>query len=177
MNSGLIETLSDRCLLFRWIGCERYNIAGCEECNMNGVPELKENESIWQQYEDSIRVVRIDRGEDRPLYRFDAPGLKPKDSDNSMTWENPKEAMMFASVYVAHGPFREEKTGKRGIPIGVHQAGSEAVITYLGCQPGMSTDWISQKFDLDRERIYEYRSRVRSRAEEALVEDNSDRDY
>lgn len=144
---------------------------------MRGVPELEENESIYQQYENSIRVVRIGREADRPLYRFDAPSLKPKESDNSMTWESPKEAEMYAAVYVAHGPFREEKTGKRGIPIGVHQAGSEAVITYLGCQPGMSVEWISQKFDLDRERIYEYRSRVRSRAAEELVEDNSDRDY
>jgi hypothetical protein len=141
---------------------------------MHGVPDLDEDESVYQQYENSIRVVEIHREGEPPLYRFDAPELKPKSYDNDLTWENPKEAELYAAVYVAHGPFREEKTGTRGIPIGVHRAGTEAVVTYVGCQPGMSTDWISHTFDLDRERIYEYRSRVRSRAEEHLLEDNSD---
>lgn len=145
----------------------------CIYRNMATVPELNDNETVYQQYENNIRVVKIHREGKRPLYRFDAPEHKPKSYDTGPAWENPNEAEWYAAVYVAHGPFREEKTGRRGIPIGVHRAGSEAVITYLGTQPGMSTDWIKTSFDLKRERIYEYRSRVVSRAEEYLVEDNS----
>jgi len=62
--------------------------------------------------------------------------------------------------------FREEKTGKRGIPPAVEQAGREELICYTLCRKGTSVDWIVNKYDLPKQRIYEYKSRVMSRAEE-----------
>lgn len=138
------------------------------------VPDLDENEQILIEYEGDIRVVKVPREGDPPRYRFDAPLMKPRSSDNSLTWENPHEATMYAAVFAAVGTFREEKTGKRGIPIEVERDGREAVIAYVGTQPGMTTDWIEATYELERERIYEYRSRIKSRAGEILVEDNTE---
>lgn len=130
--------------------------------------DVGEMEEIDTQYEGDIRVIKQIREGDRPLYRFEAPLYKPKDSDNTPTWENPEKARLYAAVFAAVGTFREEKTGRRGIPPEVERDGREAVIAYLSTQPGMSTDWITKFYDLDRQRIYEYRSRIKNRAEEII---------
>lgn len=131
---------------------------------------LDENESIHRAYPHDVRIVRVDRDDREPLYRFEAPTFKPKDSDTTPTWENPALAELYADVYFVANSFREEKTGRRGIPPEVERAGRAAVIAYLTTQDGMTTDWISTFYDLPDERIYEYRSRVRAEAEEIREE-------
>jgi len=127
---------------------------------------LAENESVDTAYPHEIRVVRVDREDREPLYRFEAPTFKPKDSDTTPEWENPHNARMYAAVYVAVGSFREEKSGRRGVPPEVVRDGREAVVAYMTTQDGISTEWLMNFFDYDRERIYEYRSRIKARAEE-----------
>ena len=105
---------------------------------------LSENESIEKAYPDGVRVVRVDRGDDIPLYRFEAPLHTTKDYDTGPTFENPKNALLYAAVYVAVGPFREEKTGRRGVPPAVAKAGREALVAYLTTQKGMSIQWAAQ---------------------------------
>ncbi len=133
---------------------------------------VEETTTVEKDYGHDIRVLRVDRGDERPLYRFDAPLYTPKDSDNTPEWESPELAKLYADTYVAVGGFREEKTGRRGIPPEVERDGREAVVAYLTTQDGMSTEWISTFYGLDRERIYEYRSRIRARAEEQIEDDN-----
>jgi len=133
---------------------------------------LDENETIDTAYPCEIRVIRVDREDDEPIYRFEAPMHHTKDYDTGPEWHNPHKARMYAAVYAAAGPFREEKTGRRGIPPELVRDGREAVVAYMTTQPGMSTEWISNFFDLDRERIYEYRSRIKNRAEEWAEEEH-----
>lgn len=135
---------------------------------------LAANESIEVAYPHDIRVIKIDREDERPLYRFDAPMFKPKDTDTTPEWENPEEAKLYAAVYVVVNGFREEKTGRRGIPPEVQRDGMEAVVAYLSTQDGMGTEWISNFYSLDRQRIYEYRSRIRSRAEAIAEQEGAD---
>lgn len=127
---------------------------------------LDENETIDTAYPHDVRVIRVDREERPPLYRFDAPMFVTKDTDNIPEWENPDRARLYAAVYMAVGSFREEKTGRRGIPPEVERDGREATVAYLATQDGMSTDWISNFYDLSEQRIYEYISRIRKRARE-----------
>jgi len=135
---------------------------------------LAENESVDTAYPSEIRVVRVDREDEPPLYRFEAPMHEPKDSDVQPVWENPAKARMYAAVYVACNGFREEKTGRRGVPIEVAKYGREAVVAYLSTVDGSSTRWLSRMFDLDEQRIYEYRSRIKNAAEEqAAKADNA----
>jgi len=96
---------------------------------------------------------------------------EPKDSDTGPTFTNKGKAEMYADVFVAVGGFREEKTGRRGIPVEVFRDGTEATIAYLTTQRGMSMDWITSTFDIDRQRVYEYRSRIRKRAGEVSEDD------
>lgn len=133
--------------------------------------DLEPNETIDTEYEHGVRVIRVDRGDEPPRYRFDAPMFKVKRSDNTPEWENPHSARMYAAVYVAVGGFREEKTGRRGIPLEVERAGRQAVLAYLSTQPGMTPDYLAHQYDLPRQRIYEYRSRIRHQAEEELLEE------
>lgn len=135
---------------------------------------LDANESIEHAYPYDIRIVRVDREDDRPIYRFEAPMYSPKDTDNTPEWENPHLAKLYADVYLAVGSFREEKTGRRGIPPEVERDGREAVVAYLTTQDGISTDWLSTFYDISDQTVYEYRSRIRARAREAEEEENTD---
>jgi len=135
---------------------------------------LEKNESIEKAYPHDIRVIRVDREEQRPLYRFDAPFHQPKDTDTTTEWENPEKAKLYAAVYTAVGGFREEKTGRRGVPPEVQRDGMEATVAYLSTQDGMGTEWLSNFYGLDPQRIYEYRSRIRSRAA-AIAEQEANR--
>ena len=131
----------------------------------HGLSELSDNEEIDTEYDDPIRVVKVNREDQPPLYRFEARNHEYKASDLGPVWENPHDARLYAAVYVVTR-FREEKTGKRGIPPAVEQAGREELICYTLCRKGTSVDWIVNKYDLPKQRIYEYKSRVMSRAEE-----------
>jgi len=138
------------------------------------LPELEPGESIDTEYEGKVRVIRVDRGEERPLFKFQARNFKPKRYDNQPEWENPKEARLYAAVYVAVGSFREEKSGRRGIPPAVERDGREAVVSYLYCMDGMSPTWIERWYDLSKERQMEYRSRIRGRAADSLIQSPDD---
>lgn len=131
---------------------------------------LDPNESIEKAYPHEIRVVRVDREDERPLFRFEAPDYKPKEYDTGPDFESRDDALMYAAVYVAVGPFREEKTGRRGVPPAVARAGREALVAYLTTQRGMSIQWAAHKFDIEESTVHEYRSRIRARAEEEASE-------
>lgn len=129
-------------------------------------------------YPGDARIVRIDRGDEPPRYRFDAPGLwgggvplGTAEETRRTTWDEPGLAELYADVWTAVGGFREEKTGDRGIPPEVERDGREATVAYLTTMPGGSTKWAARHYDLDRQRIYEYISRVRARAEEEQDDD------
>jgi hypothetical protein len=133
---------------------------------MHGVPELQENESIDLEFEDDIRVVERERPDhEYNHFVFQAQDHKYKSYDLGPEWENPHAARLYCHVYTLTR-FREEKTGRRGIPENVEKHGREAVIAYQRTRPGTSIDWLTQYYDIDRQRVYEYCSRIRSEARE-----------
>lgn len=79
-------------------------------------------------------------------------------------------ARLWVDVYFDVGGFREEKTGDRGVPPEVAAAGKDTLVAYLVTQRGMSTTWATRFFDISRETVHSYCSRVRSRARAAREE-------
>jgi len=55
-------------------------------------------------------------------------------SGRIQSFENPYEARLYADVYAITGGFREEQTGKRGVPPGIVRASEEIRMTYLAVQ-------------------------------------------
>jgi len=55
-------------------------------------------------------------------------------SGRIQSFENPYEARLYADVYPITGGFREEQTGKRGVPPGIVRASEEIRMTYLAVQ-------------------------------------------
>lgn len=134
---------------------------------MHGVPELDDDDRIDMKYEfDSgsiARVIERSRPDDLPLYIFQATNHQYKSYDMGPEFENPEAAQLYCDIY-ALTRFREEKTGRRGIPENVEQFGHEAVIAYQRNRSGVDAEWLARKYDIDRQRIYEYCSRIRSEA-------------
>lgn len=136
---------------------------------MHGVPDLGDDEMIDMEYEvntnATIRVVERPRPDHYNLYVFQATNHQYKSYDMGPEFENPESARYYADVY-ALTRFREEKTGRRGIPENVEQYGREALITYQRCRSGVDTEWLANKYNMTKQRVYEYCSRTRSEARE-----------
>ena len=73
-------------------------------------------------------------------------------------------------MYFNVNGFREEKTGDRGVPPEVATAGNDTLAAYLITQRGMSRKWATRFFDIGRELVCAYASRVRSRARDTREE-------
>jgi hypothetical protein len=83
-----------------------------------------------------------------------------------------QQAEDLAAVAILTG-FREEKTGRRGIPPSVAAAGMPEQVTYMFAHPDNgvnSAEWFEGAYGIDRETVYAYVSRVRSEAEEKVKE-------
>lgn len=133
---------------------------------MGAQDTLDENETVHAAYPHGAKIVRLDRDDAEPLYRFEAPLFPLKSYDEpQVEWENHHLAELYADVWCLTS-LREEKTGPRGIPPEVERAGREVVVAYLTCMPGISTEWLAHHYDVPEQTIYQYRSRVRRRAEQ-----------
>jgi hypothetical protein len=137
---------------------------------MTGVPELQDNESVDMEFDvdidnATIRVIERERPDHNNHFVFQATGHKYKSYDLGPEWENPHAARLYCHVYVLTR-FREEKTGRRGIPENVEDYGREAVVAYQRCRSGVDADWLAHYYDIDRQRVYEYCSRIRSEAKD-----------
>lgn len=136
---------------------------------MQGVPELQDNESVDMEFEvevesATIRVIERERPDHEYNHLvFQATNHQSKSYDLGPEWENPEAARLYCCLYTLTR-FREEKTGRRGIPEAVEQHGREAVVAYQRNRPGVDTEWLMTKYDMDRQRVYEYCSRIRSEA-------------
>ena len=125
-----------------------------------------ERRSVHAEYGNEVRITKEHRPGDAPLYRFEAPMMTPKASDHPMTWENPRDAECYAHVYLAVNSFREEKSGRRGIPPEVASEGKRVAIAYATTMRGCDETWAARMFDLDEQRVAEYRSRVKGMAKD-----------
>lgn len=119
--------------------------------------------TVYREYPYDIQIVH----EHTPAgdtYQFEAPNNEP------VEFETPDLAELYALVYFDVGRFREEQTGDRGVPPTVAAAGNDAVYAYLATQQGMSVEWLTRFFDVERETVHTYFSRVRQRGREAIDE-------
>lgn len=89
------------------------------------------------------------------------------------SFENPDKARLYASVYEVVDGFREGKTGERGAPPAVAQAGENALVTYYVSQPTMSIQWAAGQFRITEDEVRSATRMIRERAE-ALRKEGSD---
>jgi len=121
-------------------------------------PDLDDDESIHREYPNDVRIVEyVDDDLLERRYRFEAPMHDPK------VFERPKLAELYADVYFDIG-FRDEKTGKRGVPPAVARQGQDTLAAYLVTQRGFSIEWVSRSWDISEDTVRTYLSRVRRRA-------------
>lgn len=126
--------------------------------------ELPDSAAIHRRYPGDVRIYGwVDDFEDR--YGFEAPGHVGKE------FPDPDLAELYADVYFAVGGFREERTGDRGIPHTVARDGQDTIAAYLlsACS-GTSVTWLSRQFDVEKDTVRTYLSRVRRRARERREE-------
>jgi hypothetical protein len=123
-----------------------------------------QEETIHREYDDHTRIVEFtpEGFPDERRYRFEATMYEGKE------FELKEFAELYADVYFAVDSFREEKTGRRGVPPAVAAAGKPELAAYiLSAHRGVHTnEWLEHFFDVERETIQTYLSRVRRKAEE-----------
>lgn len=123
---------------------------------------LTDTESIELAFEHEVRLIRDDSAEEYRRYRFEAPLSK------TLYWDQSEKsnARTFTHLQAHLGGFDMEKIGKKGIPLTVARAGQEAIIAFLFSDPKKceSPRHIARRFDLERQSIYQYLSRIRDKS-------------
>lgn len=118
-------------------------------------------EEIYKQYPGNARIHEFKDKDGVICYEFKAPMHEGREFSNKWAAE------LYADVYWAVDSFREEKSGERGVPPEIAIEGKPEIAAYLLTSPSISMDWIMTFFDVERETIHTYLSRVRSKAEAA----------
>jgi len=120
-----------------------------------------------EDYGGDVRIVReVSNGYEK--FHFEDP------MGRLQSFENPDKARLYADVYEVMGGFREEKTGERGVPPAVARGREDILMAYLAAQPSMSLMWVARHFDLPEDRVREYVSSLRNRAESKRADDVGD---
>lgn len=120
-----------------------------------------------EEYPGNTTITEESSGDtNETWYAFNAPHHGATGFVEVPTFDDPDTARLYADVYFDVGSFREEKTGERGVPPKVAAAGTDTLYAYLLTRPGIDTEQLTSFFDLERETVYSYVSRVRNRAED-----------
>jgi len=99
---------------------------------------------------------------ERTKYRVVIPGYA-----SIPRFDDLDDARLWLSVYYDVGGFQEERTGKFGVPAKVAAAGKDTLAAYLLTQDRMNASELATFFDVERDTIYSYCSRVRKRGRDA----------
>jgi len=111
-----------------------------------------------EDYRGDYRIVREDRERGADLYHFMGP------LGHIKAFEDPAKARLFADVFEVSGGFREEKTGERGAPPAVAQAGQNVQIAYYVSMPTMSVQWAAGQFGLSEEEVRDVADLIQEKA-------------
>jgi hypothetical protein len=115
--------------------------------------------TVLQEYVEDVRILECGTTAE-PRYRFEAP------FHTDVVFESREKATLYADVYFDVNGFQEAGTGEIGIPPEIVQAGKDTLAAYLIAQPGRSKDWVASFYGTRPEKLDQYVSWVRSRAEE-----------
>jgi len=126
-------------------------------------PPATDEETVIEEYVRDVRIVRCGSADDS-RYRFEAP------FHAGMEFEDRELATLYADVYFDVNGFQEEGTGEIGIPPEIVQAGKDTLAAYMIARPGTSRDWVASFYGTNPEKLDQYVSWVRSRAEEIRTE-------
>jgi len=122
---------------------------------------------VIEEYAHDCRIVRDDEaGYER--YHYEGPFGRVKSFDSV------DKARLYGDVQTVVGGFREEKTGERGVPPAVARSREDVLMAYLAAQPSMSLTWVARHFDLPEDRVREYVSSLRDRAETQREGENAE---
>lgn len=134
---------------------------------------LSRSETIELAFEHEVRLIRDDSSDDYHRFRYEAP------LSQTLYWDvaEEKNARMFTHLQAYLGGFDMEKVGKKGIPLTVARAGQDAIIAFLYADPNKteSPRHIARRFDIEKQTVYQYLSRVRDKAPDPLIDEHADR--
>jgi hypothetical protein len=129
--------------------------------------QAEEQPVVIEEYAHNCQIVREDEGE-YERYHYEDPMGRVKSFDSL------DKARLYADVQTVMGGFRDEKVGERGVPPAVARAREDVLMAYLAAQPSMSLTWVARHFDLPEDRVREYISLARKRAEKKRNEDSQE---
>lgn len=115
---------------------------------------------VFEEYPHNCRIVRKINEDGPDVFNFSGPLRFIK------SFENPDKARLFADVYEIVDGFREEKTGERGAPPAVAQAGQNVQIAYYVSQPTMSVEWAAGQYGISEEQVRRVVDLIREQAAE-----------
>ncbi len=125
---------------------------------------IDDPQGVYRAYADGVQIAEVPpetSGDPGPRYRFDAPQHVAK------TFTEPERAELYAAVYFAVDGFREEDTGRKGVPLAVARADDAVLAAYtLAAWDGTSRKWLTRTFDIDHEQVQVWLDDVRDRAAE-----------
>jgi len=116
-------------------------------------------ETTHREYILGVAVVTVTT-EDGIRYRFEAP------EHESVTFDDPELATLYADVYFDTNGFVEAGTGDRGVPPEVIQAGRDTMAAYMLTLPGTDVNWLASFYGKRRNVVERYVANVRGRAQE-----------
>lgn len=113
---------------------------------------------VHRRYPMDVRIV--EGGDDeRTHYRFEAP------THDGATFDDAESAELYADIYFDVNGFEEAKTGERGIPPIIIQAGRDTLAAYFMTRPVVDEQWVGSFMGIRPGKVLRYVSRVQNRAE------------
>jgi len=129
---------------------------------------LDEGEKIELAFKYDVRLIKDVKAPEYHRYRYEAP------QQQTLYWDVSEKghARIFTQLQAHLGGFRYEEIGKKGIPLTVARSGQEELVAFLFGYPKRceSPRHIARRFDIERQTIYQYLTRVRDKAPEPLAD-------
>lgn len=120
-------------------------------------------DQVIESYVKGVQIVET-TVDGEQCYRFEAP------YHDGLTFDRADRATLYADVYFDANGFQEAGTGEFGIPAEVVQAGKDTLAAYMIAHPSRTKDWVASFYGTKPERLDEYVSWVRTRADELRTE-------
>lgn len=129
---------------------------------------LGEDERLELAFDHDVRLIRDDGAAEAHRYRYEAPRHPRRYWDAAER----KHARTYVHLQAALEGFNDDEVGRKGIPLEVARAGQEAIVAFLFGFPARAEAprSIARRFDVERQTIYQYLSRIRSEAPEPIVD-------
>ncbi|MFC7074057.1 hypothetical protein ACFQJ7_02110 [Halovenus rubra] len=120
--------------------------------------ESDTDSQVFREYPMDVCILES-LGSDEKNYWFEAP------KHEGISFSDPEKAELYVDIYFDVNGFEEARTGERGVPPVIIQAGRDTLAAYFMTQPSIDEQWVGSFMGVQPGKIIRYVSRVQSRAE------------